>query len=961
MSPAPFFAIILSKHRFLGDIFTAHIVKPVNVDNGIFAIADNIVQSNTNLWRNQLSSSNLEALKIIEEISDSSLLKTIGHRHKTVVAFYKEVETKEPIAKYVKEFVERRMAKCFDILAADQTPVFIKDKKSNNLYDINLLKLYSEKASLVFQFSVTPTETSYRLSARLGTRVVSLKSTDSSIVCNTPCIVRIGRKVMRFEGVDAKKLQPFFTKPEISIPKSAERKYFETFVLNAVREHEVEAQGFTVEKVNTNKRAVLNVETLLSGHLGFTLEFKYGTKGFLCHTQTKREVIFIELHDSYIFKYFDRETEWEKEVINSLEQLGLRKGNGADFLPSHIHKMPPVNSAPLLIDWLNVNAEKIADLNITIDQKGLDIQYYIGSVDVDLNSRFNNDWFDIYGTVKLDELEIPLLKLKKNLLNGIREYVLPNGQILILPEHWFVKYRQLFAFATEEKGTLRINRALFNLMEEMGVDNPDAEELRRRFVESEQPTEVVLPKGLKATLRSYQKMGLYWLQLLHKNRLGGCLADDMGLGKTLQTIALLLYVKELNGKKNKNLPTLIVLPTSLIFNWKNEIERFAPSLTIYTYTGTERDLQTAYNGNFDIILTTYGIIRNDIETLSTYAFNYLILDEGQAVKNPTSKTYRAILQLKGSHFLTLSGTPIENSVIDLWSQLNFLNRGMLGSIKQFKEEFGASTGSEMAEWGVEHLKKLIKPFVLRRTKDEVVKDLPPVTRQVVLCNMSEKQQEIYETEKTAVQKEILKSIELVGYNKSAIAILRSLTRLRQIANHPAMLDDYRYSDSGKYYEICESISTIVAENHKIIIFSSFVKHLKLVEKYLNNNEIGYQMLTGATANRKEVVEDFNSNPEVKVFLISLKAGGVGLNLTAADYVFIIDPWWNPAAEEQAIARSHRIGQDKPVFVYRFITSDTLEEKIQKLQSKKASLAAEIVGTSNPLSIIGKENLLEMFE
>jgi superfamily II DNA or RNA helicase len=961
MSSTPFFNINLSKHRVLGDVFTAHIAKPISLDNGIYAIVENVFQSNLSQWKKYLSDNNLEVLKYIEEISDSNLLKTIGRKHKTVASFYKEVESNETVSKYVKEYIERRMAKCFDLLAAEQTPVFIKDKNSNNLYDINQVSLYSKRATLVFHFSIHPEETKYRLLARHDDEILSLKSSDSSIVCNLPCIVRLGRKMMRFDGVDGKKIQPFITKPEISIPKSAERKYFETFVLNAIRDHEVEAEGFTVEKINADRKAVLRVEPLLSGHLGFSLEFKYGSKGFLCHSLPKREVNFYEQNGTYAFKYFDRNTEWEKEVMNGIEQLGLRRGNGADYLPEILHKLQPANSAPMLIDWLNQNVQGLSDLKVVIDQDGLDTEYYIGSIDIDLNSKFNNDWFDIYGTVKLDGLEIPLLKLKKNLINGIREFILPNGQILILPEHWFAKYKQLFAMALEDKGKLRLNKALFSLMDEMGVDNPDAEELRKRFINAEHNTCVEIPSGLKANLRNYQKMGFYWLQLLYKNKLGGCLADDMGLGKTLQTIALLQYIKEQRPANEKSIPSLIVLPTSLIFNWRNEIVRFAPTLKVYTYFGSDRDIDDAFSEEVDIILTSYGIARNDIETLSTFGFYYLILDEGQAIKNPASKTYRSILQLKGMHYLTLSGTPIENSIIDLWSQLNFINRGMLGSIKQFKEEFGAQTTNDMAEWGLENLKKLIKPFILRRTKDEVVKDLPAVTHQVVICNMSEKQQEVYETEKAAIQKEILKSIELVGYNKSAIAILRSLTRLRQIANHPAMIDDYPNTDSGKFDEICSSMSTIISENHKIIVFSSFVKHLKLVEKYLAANEISYQMLIGSTTNRQQVVESFNNNPSIKAFLISLKAGGVGLNLTSADYVFIIDPWWNPAAEEQAISRSHRIGQEKPVFVYRFITSNTLEEKIQKLQQKKATLAAEIVGTNNPLQVIGRDNIMNIFE
>jgi SNF2 family DNA or RNA helicase len=286
---------------------------------------------------------------------------------------------------------------------------------------------------------------------------------------------------------------------------------------------------------------------------------------------------------------------------------------------------------------------------------------------------------------------------------------------------------------------------------------------------------------------------------------------------------------------------------------------------------------------------------------------------------------------------------------------------MLGSIKTFNEEFIQPIEKNSDTQKEELLKSLIQPFLLRRTKEQVAKDLPDITEQVIYCEMSEMQQKFYESEKSSIRNSIMENIANQGYDRSAIAIFRGLTRLRQLANHPNMVDDYIGSDSGKFEEIIRSIDSIVAEGHKILIFSSFVKHLKIVANYLKGSEIPFEMLTGSTINRKEVVDHFQTDLSVKVFLISIKAGGVGLNLTAADYIFILDPWWNPAVENQAVSRAHRIGQDKNIFVYRFITLETVEEKITRLQEKKEILASTFVDSTNPLKVLGEGRILEILE
>ena len=360
--------------------------------------------------------------------------------------------------------------------------------------------------------------------------------------------------------------------------------------------------------------------------------------------------------------------------------------------------------------------------------------------------------------------------------------------------------------------------------------------------------------------------------------------------------------------------------------------------------------------------STEYTVRKDIMKLSTFRFHYIVLDESQMIKNPFSKLYNAIVTLQSDHKVVLTGTPIENSLTDLWSQINFVNPGLLGTLSFFKRSFVQPIEKKRDEEREEKLKELINPFILRRTKDEVAQELPPVFEQVRYVNMTESQKRLYEEEKSLVRNAILENLEKVGLERSSIMVLQALTRLRQIANHPDMLKEFNGEDSGKFTEVYRDIESVISEGHKVLVFSSFVKHLDLFKTRLEQDGIGYAYLTGSRnqRQREEAVNDFQTRSSCSLFLISLKAGGVGLNLTAADYVFILDPWWNPAAEMQALSRAHRIGQENRVFVYRFISNDTIEEKIQHLQARKRQLAETFVTSNNTLKSLSEKELLELF-
>jgi SNF2 family DNA or RNA helicase len=418
----------------------------------------------------------------------------------------------------------------------------------------------------------------------------------------------------------------------------------------------------------------------------------------------------------------------------------------------------------------------------------------------------------------------------------------------------------------------------------------------------------------------------------------------MGLGKTVQALALLQQVKEEHAEEGAT--SLIIMPTSLIYNWEREAAKFAPKLKILVYAGALRNKDISRFSQYDVVLSTYGISRVDADLLSAFYFHYIILDESQNIKNAASKAFKAIRQFKSKNRLILSGTPIENSVNDLWTQMSFINPGLLGSQHYFQEEFVYPIEKKKDEEKALKLQALIKPFVLRRTKDQVATELPPKTEHVFYCEMSAEQANIYEEIKSSYRNELMQSIADGTVAKKQVEVLQGLTKLRQIANHPKLIQPDYEGESGKFENVIHTLDHILANGHKVLVFSQFVRQLDIYRKHFDKEGIRYAYLDGQTRNRSEVVDSFKQEKDIQLFLISLKAGGVGLNLTEADYVFMLDPWWNPAVEQQAIDRTHRIGQQKNVFIYKFISKNTVEEKILALQDRKKKVAQALITTED---------------
>jgi non-specific serine/threonine protein kinase len=619
--------------------------------------------------------------------------------------------------------------------------------------------------------------------------------------------------------------------------------------------------------------------------------------------------------------------------------------------------------------WLMEAIEKLKAENIQVfglkELKGIKYNLHKPTFNTRLSS--GTDWFDMKVDIAFGDQKVDLRKLQKAIVKNSNYVELGDGSLGIIPRQWIEKYKKYFKLGQTKKDHIEISNYNFNIIDELYEDldhSPDflkdLHARRERILNLKDLKPIKPSKHLTAQLRPYQKEGLNWLVFLHDNTLGGCLADDMGLGKTLQSIAFLQYLKDQKSKK-QNVPSLVVSPTSLIFNWINEFEKFAPQLKTLTFTGPKREELKDHFSEVDVVMTTYGSLIKDIQFHKTQTYNYVILDESQAIKNPNSQRFKAVRLLNAYNRLALTGTPIENNTFDLYSQFNFINPGIFGSIKHFRSTFSDAIDKEQDEYSSELLSKIIKPFILRRTKAQVAKELPNKTESVIYCEMGKQQRKVYDQFKNYFREKLKEQIENEGINRSQVYILQGLTKLRQICNSTALAD--KDKDYGNYSAKLDELTRHLTEkvnNHKVLVFSQFVGMLDLVKSRLDAENITYEYLDGKTKDRESKVNRFQNDDEVRVFLISLKAGGTGLNLTEAEYVYLIDPWWNPAVENQAIDRCYRIGQDNHVFAYRMICKDTIEERIVELQDRKKTVASEVIRTDVDKKSFDQKDLEKFF-
>ncbi len=563
------------------------------------------------------------------------------------------------------------------------------------------------------------------------------------------------------------------------------------------------------------------------------------------------------------------------------------------------------------------------------------------------------DFDDIYETIQNGEKYARIRSL------GFVEYPAQNIYGMMRSFNSFDVYRN-----PDNRFTVKTYRAgLINELKNLGVELILSDRFKTFWEQMSTFSAVEgleLPKGINAEFREYQLKGFSWLWFMYKYGLNGILADDMGLGKTLQALTVLQKAKEEDGQ----MPTLVIAPTTVVFNWKAEIQKFAPTLSCLKLQGGERKQFFKKIPEYDVVITSYALLRRDIAKLKDINFRYIILDESQNIKNATSQTAQAVKQLNSQHKLALSGTPIENKLEELWSVFDFLMPGFLFSMADFNSRYVNPIMERQDKIVEKRLKLQIYPFILRRMKRDVAKDLPDKVENIAYCELTDEQKDFYLQVLDSTKEELFKSIEQNGLEKSRLSIFSALLRMRQICCHPRLYDKNNVKNvisSGKFEKLKVMLEEIVSEGHRILLFSQFVDMLDIIKAWLDKTGIKYEYLTGKTKDRQAAVERFNTDPTIPIFLISLKAGGTGLNLTGADYVIHYDPWWNPAVEDQATDRAYRIGQTKKVFVYRLITKNTVEEKIQKLKTVKRNLVDSVISVDrNITKSLTMDDIREIF-
>jgi superfamily II DNA or RNA helicase len=961
--------LALHKHRQLGWRFNLYFVDALK--EGVLSIQG---PPSAEFMREQaFTKDEQELVRLLNDSSERSLMKKYS-RETTVKDFLNKLKP-ETLEKFVRPAIEIYASRIVPLAKKTGIGIYLRnDLQRTVLYREQKIRIPDEKTRCLFNFIRDDAGLRYFITLTNENLEILLEKKPCIVVAESPAIVLVDNILHTIDDIEAKRIAPFHAKKYIAVPPAMEQKYMQDFVLKMFLRYPVRMTGINVVHAQPEKQALLTLEEDFDRRLYLRSTFMYGTNQAL-PSSGKKTTAWLDPENSFRICCYERDFAWEQACIDRLTAAGLvLKGDSRLYMPESDD-----GKTAALVVWLNANQDAVRDFTVL---QNTHQKYYMHAVSLLSSCDAKPDWFDVNIVVVAGKYRIPFVRFRKNILSGNREYILPDNSLFILPEEWFARYMDLFQYGEKEDNQIRLKKMHFMLIDRMAVDG------KKPAGQSSAPdvgtSGAAIPDSLSGILRPYQKEGFYWLLHLHRNRFGGCLADDMGLGKTLQTIALLQYIygnaakratpADASGQRSlfdlppamPDLPaSLIVVPTSLMHNWQNEFQRFAPGLKTCLYAGNSRyrtkDIGRIFR-HYQAVITSYGTLRNDIEFLHCYAFHYLILDESQYVKNSDSQTYRAAKHVQADHRLALTGTPVENNLLDLWAQFNFINEGLLGNESFFRKTYIQPIVKRESKEMEKRLLRLIRPFILRRTKEEVTPELPPLSQEIIYCDMSDAQQKAYETEKSSLRNGLLAEPDQL-LEKNRFIALQGLMRLRLMANHPLLTHPAYEGDSGKYEQIILSFESLRAGGHKVLIFSSFVKHLKLIAREFDRQQWKYAMLTGDTPvrDREKEIARFTDTPDVNCFFISLKAGGVGLNLMAADYVFVIDPWWNPAAELQALSRAHRIGQDRHVIAYRFISSGTIEEKILHLQERKKQLSDMFISSGNPLENLSAEEIRRLFE
>ncbi|MCA0398938.1 MAG: DEAD/DEAH box helicase [Bacteroidetes bacterium] len=841
-------------------------------------------------------------------------------------------ETKHLVVEYMQPKLKKLLNE-----VADSPFVFIlptaKPFKTENLVPLGI-----ETDVLVPFFKVQQKNKQYEISCWVKINGADINITANQLNGNLLFLYNDNLYSWRNEE-DVNRVETFMPKGTIMITKSTWPMQLLNLVLPLAKHYQVE---FDATLISSYKDGEPDRKLLLQekgDYLVFQPIFSY--KGFETRPGDKDEII---VPDGDKVMIVHRNKAVEQEFLQKLEALH------SNFIrPDGSQNLVLKGADVLRNNWFFLFVDAMKEMRIPVYgfEALKNFRFNTAKPQTRIQISSNTDWFDAKVDIVFGDQKVTVAEVKRALANKQQFVQLDDGTLGILPEEWIKKYSLLFRIGEGKAQNLRLSKYHMTVIDEL-YNERNEEELFMQLEEKYERLrgfknirELAPPAHLQGLLRPYQAFGFQWLNYLSEVSWGGILADDMGLGKTVQSLSFLQHYRD----THHGLKALVVCPTTLMFNWENEIRKFTPALTYHIHHGGERTRSKDMLQSKNVIITTYGTLRSDIKLLVEMEFDVVVLDESQAIKNPASKVTKAASLLRAKHRLCMSGTPLQNNTFDIYAQMNFLNPGMLGSMEFFRQEFAIPIDKFGEQDRKEHLRKILFPFILRRTKEQVAKDLPEKIETILFCEMEDEQRKIYDAYRNDFRDKIMGTIESQGVQRSQLTILQGLMKLRQICDSPAILNEAEKFEnhSIKLEELGREITENIS-NHKALVFSQFLGMLALIRKKLEELGVDYEYFDGSTTaiDREKAIQRFQNDENCRVFLISLKAGGVGLNLTAADYVYIVDPWWNPAVEQQAIDRTHRIGQTKSIFAYRMICKDTIEDKILQLQERKRLLARDLI-------------------
>ena len=888
----------------------------------------------------KLSDNDKELLTMLRKLQDGEINKYISRNSPFSgiwenIIHHEEDDLPEETKELMAEYLLPKLKKLFTDSAGSSLVFLLPDGKSFKTGNLLPVTLATEEARPHF---IIKKNSHYTVQCRvnLGSMEYDMGDNESP----SPLFFLYNQQLHLWKSNEVIHLvEKFLPSGKMIVKEDEWNKTLNQFILVLAKEHKVDFDKALVQEVKDGDPEVKLFLVEKGDYLVFQPTFSY--KGFETRAKDRNEII-IPQGEKIVIVHRNREK--ENAFIQKLQNLH------SNFIFNEENGSLALKGTDVLKNnwfFLFVDAMKEMKTPVFGFEALKNFRFNTAKPQTKIFISSNTDWFDARVDIIFGDQKVTVAEVKRALANKQQFVQLNDGTLGILPEEWIKKYSLLFRVGEGKNNSLKLSRYHLSVVDEL-YEQRDEEELTvqleekyGRLREFNKIKEIEPPYNLRMILRPYQVAGYQWLNYLKDINWGGILADDMGLGKTVQALSFLDHYKSEYG----NLKALVVCPTTLIYNWENEIKKFTPTLTYRIHHGGTRTRNREELLDHDVTITTYGTLRSDIKLLLSVEFDYVILDESQAIKNPASKVTKAAGLLNAKHRLCMSGTPLQNNTFDVFAQMNFLNPGMLGTMEFFRQEFAVPIDKFGEQDRKEHLKKILYPFILRRTKEQVAKDLPEKQEMILWCEMEDEQRKIYDAYRNDFRDKILGTIQEQGIQKSQLTILQGLMKLRQICDSPAILNEQEKFEnhSIKLDELAREIVENIGD-HKALVFSQFLGMLALIRAKLTELGIKYEYFDGSTSapDREKAIQAFQRDDEVRVFLISLKAGGVGLNLTAADYVYIVDPWWNPAVEQQAIDRTHRIGQTKNIFAYRMICKDTIEDKIIQLQEKKRALAKDII-------------------